>query len=465
MGQIYNAKFQALDGNGDPLSGGKVYTYSGGTATPKATYSDPDLGTLNANPVILDSRGEADVYGSGLYKLVLKTSADVTIWTVDNYQPISIRELSDIDGDTKIQVEESADEDIIRFDIAGTEEMTLQDGKLEPTTDNDVNLGSASKSFAIGYIYKVSAERVILEEQAAAPTVAADEGGLYTKALDGKTKLYFREESNGTEILLTDGGKPSLPRAYLAGLGLSNDTDTEHDILIAVGECRDSSHAVNLVLGTAITKRIDATWAVGDDAGGLFTGSVANDTWYHVFLIRKDSDGSIDAGFDTSVTAANIPTGYTEYRRIGAVLSDGSANILNFYQHGDYFGWDDPTLDVETTNPGTSAVLAALAVPLGVAVEANINFYVLTTDVDDLSALYISCPDANDEAASVSAAPLSQAYIVNATGFGAKQSRAGNIKVFTNTAKQVRYRVTFSDAAFVVRMSTLGYVDRRGRDD
>ena len=34
-------------------------------------------------------------------------------------------EIVDADGDTKIQVEESADEDIIRFDVAGTEEMQI----------------------------------------------------------------------------------------------------------------------------------------------------------------------------------------------------------------------------------------------------------------------------------------------------------------------------------------------------
>lgn len=37
-----------------------------------------------------------------------------------------ITEISDADGDTKVQVEESADEDFIRFDVAGTEAMTIE---------------------------------------------------------------------------------------------------------------------------------------------------------------------------------------------------------------------------------------------------------------------------------------------------------------------------------------------------
>lgn len=79
-------KFQAFDSNGNPLSGGKLYTYIAGTTTPLATYTDQGGGTPNANPVILDSRGEANVWlgTTNSYKFVLKTSADVTIWTVDS---------------------------------------------------------------------------------------------------------------------------------------------------------------------------------------------------------------------------------------------------------------------------------------------------------------------------------------------------------------------------------------------
>jgi hypothetical protein len=95
-------KFQALDVNGDPLSGGLVYTYLAGTDTAKTTYTDRDAGTPNDNPVELDSRGEADIYGTGAYKFVLKTSAAVTIWTVDNIYGINetgFTSISDYSGD------------------------------------------------------------------------------------------------------------------------------------------------------------------------------------------------------------------------------------------------------------------------------------------------------------------------------------------------------------------------------
>jgi hypothetical protein len=79
-------KMQFLDANGNPLVGGKLYTYAAGTTTPLATYTTAAAGTSNTNPVILDSRGEANVWlASGTsYKFKLLSSTDVEQWTVDN---------------------------------------------------------------------------------------------------------------------------------------------------------------------------------------------------------------------------------------------------------------------------------------------------------------------------------------------------------------------------------------------
>lgn len=76
---------QFFDANGVPLVGGKLYTYYAGTVSPLTTYTDSTGGSANTNPIILDSRGEADVWlGLGTYKMVLKDSVDALIWTVDN---------------------------------------------------------------------------------------------------------------------------------------------------------------------------------------------------------------------------------------------------------------------------------------------------------------------------------------------------------------------------------------------
>ena len=78
-------KLQFFDLNGAPLSGGLLYTYEAGTTTPLASYTDSTGLIANTNPIVLDSRGEANVWLSGgVYKFALYTSAGVLIWTVDN---------------------------------------------------------------------------------------------------------------------------------------------------------------------------------------------------------------------------------------------------------------------------------------------------------------------------------------------------------------------------------------------
>ena len=80
-------KLQFFDLNGAPLSGGLLYTYAAGTTTPLASYTDSTGLIANTNPIVLDSRGEANVWlGADSYKLALYTSVGVLIWTVDNIQ-------------------------------------------------------------------------------------------------------------------------------------------------------------------------------------------------------------------------------------------------------------------------------------------------------------------------------------------------------------------------------------------
>ena len=77
-------KMQFFTAAGIPLVGGKLFTYASGTTVPLATYTDDTGYTVNTNPIILDSRGEAGVWlGPSRYTFVLKDPNDNLIWTVD----------------------------------------------------------------------------------------------------------------------------------------------------------------------------------------------------------------------------------------------------------------------------------------------------------------------------------------------------------------------------------------------
>lgn len=81
--------WQFFDDNGDPLSGGKVYTYVAGTTTPLTTYTSISGATPHTNPIILDAAGKVpggEIWLSYVsrYKFIVKTSADVLLDTYDN---------------------------------------------------------------------------------------------------------------------------------------------------------------------------------------------------------------------------------------------------------------------------------------------------------------------------------------------------------------------------------------------
>ena len=79
------AKAQFIDAAGIPLAGGFLYTYEAGTTTPQATYTDSTAATANSNPIVLDSRGEANIWlASANYKFKLTDANGTEIWTVDN---------------------------------------------------------------------------------------------------------------------------------------------------------------------------------------------------------------------------------------------------------------------------------------------------------------------------------------------------------------------------------------------
>lgn len=85
-------KMQFFDNNGDPLSGGKLYTYLSGTTTPTFTKTTSTGDVNNTNPVILNARGEASIWldESIAYRFVLKTSTDVELWTSDGVRGSSV---------------------------------------------------------------------------------------------------------------------------------------------------------------------------------------------------------------------------------------------------------------------------------------------------------------------------------------------------------------------------------------
>lgn len=268
--------------------------------------------------------------------------------------------------------------------------------------------------------------------------------------VDSKTTFQeFLEAITGNALF-------PFPRGHLINGEIQNNSiDVLKDIDFLPGQARDADDTENLVLSSTLVKQLDAAWAIGTNQGGLFTGAIAANTTYHCFWIRRDSDGVIDAGFDTDVGAANIPSGWTAYRRVGSIVTDATPDIIAFHQYGDRFVWDTPVADLSAVSIGTGSRTAyAMTLPpdvIGlfqgrlVSAAAVQTTYVLATSSDQ--------PD--------TAVTGSNFTLVNSNEFATADSDASPFECAVDSSQQINLR---SDVARNVFILTLGWLDTRGKD-
>ena len=317
------------------------------------------------------------------------------------------------------------------------------------------------------------------------PSNVANTGFLYLKDVSAKVQLFWQDEDGGIiqltglieEAAIADGDfipffditasqnrkvkvSDLLPdtgiRGSIDGLILSNNVaDAAKDLDIAVGAAQDDGNAVNIVLAAALTKQLDAAWAVGTNAGALdgtesVGGTPDASTWYHIWLIRRSDTGVVDVLASESATAPTMPTNYDQKRRIGAVLFDATPDILPFYQWADEFYWKTRVGNIDDATPSLSAINFTVTTPLGIETLGIITAFVRDSSTSNI---VINSPDDVDVAASDANSDIG----------AAASSGTNEIRRKTNTSSELRYR---SDDATVTSfiITTLGWVDPRGRN-
>lgn len=85
--------YRAIDEDGAPISGARLYFYQTGTTTPLATYSNEALTSANAQPVAADTDGwfgRIYLKTDQEYRVVLTESDDTVIWTADHVDAIQL---------------------------------------------------------------------------------------------------------------------------------------------------------------------------------------------------------------------------------------------------------------------------------------------------------------------------------------------------------------------------------------
>lgn len=170
-------KIQFFGNNGLPLSGGMLYTAAPGTyagpgqTQPQATYTDSSGSVANANPVVLDSQGRANVWLSGFYKMALYDSQGNLIWTEDNVSGANYNTIP-ITTAQVIPVSAPAAQNIITLPVGGGEfiyirtdvsqyPVTLVPGQggqtvcFQPSYDLTIQGESVHLLFSSGNWYKI----------------------------------------------------------------------------------------------------------------------------------------------------------------------------------------------------------------------------------------------------------------------------------------------------------------------
>jgi hypothetical protein len=175
---------------------------------------------------------------------------------------------------------------------------------------------------------------------------------------------------------LASGGIPAGSMTIGAGqLTLSNTVSAPTtQVSVAVGTCRDSTNTVDITIAAPISKRIDQTWSAGTGNGLRDAGPLTAGMTEHIFAIDGPSVPSDVIG-STSPTSPLLPAGYTYFRRLGAILTDGSSLIRPFVQFGDEFELGIRSTDYAAqSNGGGVAFLRPITVPKGIKTKARIYF-------------------------------------------------------------------------------------------
>lgn len=235
----------------------------------------------------------------------------------------------------------------------------------------------------------------------------------------------------------------SFPFGYFSGFTLANNSGAPNTTVdVGAGSARSSDNTVDVTLASTFRGILQATgaWAAGDNQNKLDTGARANNTWYHVFAIRKTSDGTGDTLFSLSATAPTMPVGYSGFRRISAIRTNGSGNIIAFLNAGDLFLWKAPPLDVNV-GPGIINVAYAISVPTGVRVMARFG-----------GALFAAEGFWSYRATDTDA--IVPAYLGYVGGAGVSTTSQDNsameCEVLTDTSAQAHFQTEFSAAPFKV---------------
>ena len=282
--------------------GGQLQIGSSDDTTAGAIYSFPTVDGTSGQALTTDGAGNVSwstITGGGADTQDLSidnTTADLSL--VDG-GTVEIKTIADSDDNTLIQVEESANEDRIRFDVAGSEKLVINNkGHLEVlNTGGSVIIGEGSGTDDDG----TDNENVFIGKNVA-PNVSTGS----TNAFDSDDNIGIAREALNA---LTDGSD---------NIGIGRETlksVTTQNANIAIGsaslrDLNDSAANDNIAIGSGVaTQRTsgDANVFIGRGVNQFNTGGGNDNIAIGTNSLRNaGTSGNVMLG---SLTGTNITTG------------------------------------------------------------------------------------------------------------------------------------------------------------
>jgi hypothetical protein len=402
LSSFAGAGAQFFDDNGNPLTGGKVYTYAAGTTTPAATYTTSTGAVANTNPIILDAAGrtanETWLVAGSLYKFIVKTSADVLVGTYDGLpainDPYSINSLlGSVTGTNAIaavatpsltayaagatyafiaansntaaatlSIDGLAAKSITKNGSAALTAGDVQIGKLtwvqyDGTTFQLINNIVYGGSITNGNIVSLTTPLGAASGGTGLSTITANSvmlgNGISTVQTVAPGTIGNGLVSTGSIWAASPRG--GIPPGLSSGLKIQATSNTAVTVTA-------TQIAIGSTTGTYTPNTISLTLSTGTTgANALDTGTVAASTWYAVWAIYNET--TVAGLLSLSATAPTMPSGYTHKGRIGWVRTDASSNLLRTIQYGTQAQYITPAAGFPVMATGSSAgVWLAVAV-------------------------------------------------------------------------------------------------------
>lgn len=345
-------RLQFLDSNGEPLSGGKLYTYvSGASTTPLASYTDASENTANANPVILDASGSADVWikTDSTYRFVLDNASDVNIFTVDDISVTTFNATLTSNLDTNGFTITSNGDQNITISPAGTGKTLIDD--LQLTSDIDLNTYDVTDSGGDVTVTHGASNKLLVANSSGVGKIAvksdnANSVTIQAPASLGSSVAFTLPSTDGSagsplitngSNVLSFGDSPGLVKidtqsfSASAEIEFTTGIDTTYDLFMIVGTDihESNAHELNLEVSTDG----GSTWKTGASDYGWRMSTLGSS--YSSTADTADAHIQLGANFQDSANPAQMtiwiqqPGDSGNYTTLMSQANDGTDLIMS----------------------------------------------------------------------------------------------------------------------------------------